>query len=87
MIQNSICWVGGGDEHHFQEEKFLNCSYSLSVVSWNRASSDVLVAIPKDPRALSMLQAGHTSLLQGQEWQLVPWHFGRGGDAVSSTSG
>lgn len=47
-------------------EKFLNCSYSLRVVSWNRASTDVLVAIPKDPRAPSMLQAGHTKLLQGQ---------------------
>lgn len=45
-------------------EKFLDCSYSLSVVSWNR--DDVLVAIPKDPRAPSMLQAGHTRLLQGQ---------------------
>lgn len=76
MIQNSICWVGGGDEHHFQEEKFLDCFYSLSIVSWNRTSTDVLVAIPKDPRAPSMLQEGHTRLLQGQEWQLVLCHFG-----------
>lgn len=47
-------------------EKFLDCSYSLSVVSWHRASTDVLVAIPKDRRAPSMLQAGHTRLLRGQ---------------------
>lgn len=47
-------------------EKFFNCSYSLRAVSWNRASTGVLVAIPKDPRAPSMLQAGHPRLLQGQ---------------------
>lgn len=47
-------------------EKFLNCSYSLRVVPWNKASTGVLVAIPKDPRAPCMLQAGHSRLLQGQ---------------------
>jgi len=30
VIQNSTCWVGGGDEHHFQGENFLCYSVDTS---------------------------------------------------------
>lgn len=68
-------------------EKFLDCSYSLSVVSQNRVSPDVLVAIPKDPRAPSMLQTGHTRLLQRQGVAAGTLPLREGRDAVTSTSG
>lgn len=91
VIQNSICWVGGGDEHHFQRGKTSSAALTpLTAVSWKRDSIYVLVATPKDPTAPSEPLAESSRegcLLPGQEWQLVPRWLRRGGGTVASTSG
>ena len=69
VIQNSICWVGGGDEHHFQGGKLPRLFLPSHCCVLEQDSIYVLVAIPKDPKAPSKLHADSTReawLLRGQ---------------------
>lgn len=85
VIQNSICWVGGGDEHYFQGGKLPPLLVAYCWYALKRGQHLYAAAIPKDPKATSRLH--QPGCFEGREWQLVPHQSRRGGNTAASTSG